>query len=80
MADTGWRPIETAPKDGTAVLLFRQVGPWSVRGWGRWVRLAGVEGWLSYGFYDPPGNLGLAGPSHWAPIINAPPPPEPSNG
>lgn len=80
-----WQPIDTAPKDGTTVLLFRRLDPWNVIGYGRWIstkwRLKDgttpIEGWLSYGFDDPPGNLGLGGPTHWMPLPE--PPKEPMN-
>lgn len=31
-----------------------------------------VSGWISIGFTDPPGNLGLAHPTHWQPLPAAP--------
>lgn len=68
-----WQPITTAPKDGTAVLLYRQCGIWRVRGYGRWEDGPGqISGWISYGFYEPPGNLGLAAPTHWMPLPDPP--------
>ncbi len=67
-----WQPIETAPRDGTVVLLGRDVGePWGfVRGYGHFEGKADelISGWLSYGLYDPPGNLGLGNPTHWMPL------------
>jgi len=68
-----WRPIETAPLDGSTVLLYRFVDPWHVVGYGFWQPALpgdafGIEGWITYGLMDPPGNLGLGLPSHWAPI------------
>lgn len=63
-----WQPIETAPKDGTVVYLYRQVGDWKVRGHGYWEGGGIVSGWITQGFYDPPGNLGLAHPTHWMPL------------
>lgn len=67
-----WRSIDSAPKDGTLVLLYREMSPWRVVGYGKWVNDFGIEGWLSYGFNDPPGNLGLAAPSHWMPLPTFP--------
>jgi len=63
-----WRPIETAPKDGTFLLLFDPhndrtitVGFWSTQGlgpeWARWVSIPGAFG---------------RKPTHWLPL---PPPP-----
>jgi hypothetical protein len=71
-----WQPIETAPKDGTTILLFRHLKSWNVIGYGHWEDLRGVSGWLSYGLNEPPGNLGLAHPTHWMPLpapLPAPP-------
>lgn len=67
-----WQPIETAPKDGTPVLLYRECAGWSVRGWGYWVDVKGIDGWVSHGFGDPPGNLGLGHPTHWMPLPEPP--------
>ena len=79
----GWRPIETAPRDGTAILVARlNLAMGWVVGHARWERQATghadalmfgtrprvIEGWLSRGFTDPPGNLGLSMPSHWMPL------------
>ena len=70
-----WQPIESAPKDGTTVLVGVQHEMYGfVRGYGRFKGNPGafVSGWISNGFSDPPGNLGLGNPTHWMPI---PPPP-----
>lgn len=61
----GWMPIETAPKDGTTVWLYVNCQGWDVIGSGRWVETFGITGWIAQGITDPPGNLGLANPSHW---------------
>lgn len=74
-----WRLIETAPKDGTVILVARDMGePWDwVLGHARWVddsqAWVKVAGWIAKGFGDPPGELGLAHPTHWT---HLPPPPE----
>jgi len=70
-----WQPIETAPLDGQTILLYRHISSWHVIGYGHWVTddEPSMCGWLSYGFDDPPGNLGLGAPTHWMPI------PEPPN-
>lgn len=70
-----WQPIATAPKTGETVLLYRSMDVWDVRGYGRWEDCGGgVCGWITNGFFDPPGNLGLAAPTHWRPIPPAPRP------
>lgn len=64
-----WLDINSAPKDGTVVLLYRLLEPWMVRGYGHWEDCgSGVCGWVTNGFFDPPGNLGLANPTHWMPL------------
>jgi hypothetical protein len=65
-----WRPIESAPKDGTTVLIGRDMGePWGfVRGYGHWEGFRGIEGWLAYPIFEIPGVLGLGNPTHWTPI------------
>lgn len=70
-----WRPIETAPKDGTTILVYRFYAPfgWHVMGYARWSEIGDrISGWLSYGFSDPPGNLGLGAPTHWHPLPSPP--------
>lgn len=80
--EQGWQPIESAPKDGTAILVTRHMGHWGwVRGYARWeeanYRNVGVfAGWISHGFTDPPGELGLAHPTHWRPLPAPPESPE----
>ncbi|MES2950244.1 MAG: hypothetical protein V4858_17005 [Pseudomonadota bacterium] len=71
---TQWQPIETAPRDGSTVIVGRDMGSFGfVRGYGRFEGdpRSFLCGWISSGFTDPPGNLGLAYPSHWMPL---PPP------
>lgn len=70
-----WQPIASAPKDGTTVIIGRDAGEFGfVRGYGRFEGREGdlVSGWISIGFTDPPGNLGLAHPTHWQPLPAAP--------
>lgn len=78
----GWQPIETAPKDGTVVLLGRHMDGFGfIRGYGRYESRPGVlasgtgafvSGWISSGFDRVMSNLGLAHPTHWMPLPAAP--------
>lgn len=71
--ESRWRPIETAPKDGTTVIVARDMDAWGwVLGHARYVVHGPIEGWISHGFTDPPGDLGLAHPTHWMPLPPAP--------
>lgn len=72
---TFWPTIDSAPKDGTPILVARYDDTFGwVRGWAAWESVPGklgfgkVGGWLARGFYDPPGELGLGNPTHWCPI------------
>lgn len=79
-----WQPMALLPRSikesGETVLLAR----WMSEGWG-WVIGYGhwegdpdgiVAGWLSFGFSDPPGNLGLGHPDKWMRIPRPAPPTE----
>jgi hypothetical protein len=60
-----WQPIETAPKDGTRVILYRAgrkvcLGEYVPRDWG-WM----LEGWKN-------SNGNFFEPSHWQPLPEAP--------
>ncbi len=70
-----WQPIETAPKDGRTIIVYRSIAGWDVLGTAYWVNIRGIDGWISNGFSEPPGNLGLGHPTHWQPLP-LPPPPE----
>ena len=62
-----WQPIETAPKDGTHVLLGWAVGVGLVLS-GYWPDWRGRKAWVTcVGQYQ-----GSAAPTHWMPL---PPPP-----
>ena len=54
---SGWQPIETAPKDGTRVLLRRE----GMVALGEWRNLFGIDTWWRHG---PLGGK----PTHWHPI------------
>jgi hypothetical protein len=80
----GWQTIDSAPRDGTTIMVARDMGEsWGwVRGYAYWDSVVTglaygtdpieVAGWISHGFSDPPGELGLGHPTHWMPL---PPPP-----
>jgi len=73
-----WQPIETAPKDGTAILLFfpsQDVvirGCWAWQGEGDWE--SGIQDFQDWGtdddlvINDDPYN----GPTHWMPLPEPP--------
>ena len=64
-----WRPIDTAPKDGTFVLLSgRDLPVWQ----GSWVGTSGryaINGWTRFNSLDINWN-----PTHWMPLPAAPQP------
>lgn len=68
--ECGWQPIETAPKDGTNVLLINRKGNQAA---GLWMNsLLGV-GWYLRGGNQPDTFFNdHHGPTHWMPL---PPPP-----
>lgn len=64
-----WRDIASAPKDGTPIIVARRHDTFGwVRGWATWEGEGIVSGWISRGFSEVPGNLGLAHPTHWQPL------------
>jgi hypothetical protein len=86
---SGWQPIETAPKDGTAVLVMRNIWPGTKSGkaekcnghntyvaeW--WAGEDGCAGaWVCYmdATLDPKCPVE---PTHWRPLPLPPPPPPP---
>jgi len=75
----GWKPIETAPRDGTEVLLWDEDsgGSCEVAFWS-----ATHSCWLEDFTADPPAGTDVVGqtvylPTHWMPL---PPPPDPNTG
>lgn len=79
LAELEWRPIETAPRDGTPV----QIGRFSdiygfVGGIGYYINALDISGWIAIcGFDKVAGVLGLGHPTHWRPLPE-PPLPQPS--
>ncbi len=67
-----WQPIETAPKDGTPLLLFGRVAysqelAQYVGFWGRWDSAGGeFETWICSGPHWKP--------THWMPLPDPPTP------
>jgi hypothetical protein len=69
---TDWRPIETAPKDGTRVLLYQVDSPIGAHKiWIQYCNAKWGEYWLS-----SDESLRME-PSHWMPL---PPPPKDGEG
>ncbi len=68
-APEGWKPIETAPRDGTPILLFARGlhAQASIRLVGWW---AYGHGWIEAAF-APNHPTGVV-PSHWMPLPAAP--------
>lgn len=65
-----WQPIETAPKDGTNVLLVNRKGNMAV---GLWNGRGVLEGWwLRGGSYPDVFFNDHHGPTHWMPLPEAP--------
>lgn len=63
-----WQPIETAPKDGSSILLFTGTGMiegnWS---FGRW------DQGVIYATYDGCGGTAFeSNPTHWMPLPEPP--------
>ena len=60
MNNDQWSPIETAPKDGTEILIFGE-GEFAVAAWnGSEWRDIGDIGW---------GGMDGASPTHWKPLV-----------
>lgn len=67
-----WKPIETAPMDGTPLLLFARclgyTAPTRIIGW-----YLPEYGWIEASFTEP---VGLE-PFNWMPLPTPPSPPKP---
>lgn len=79
MAADTWQPIETAPKDGTKILVFTAIGDIEI---GQWC----TTEWDRYELHDADRNLYTRRvdihefwnnnfPTHWMPLPAAPEPP-----
>ena len=83
MSEQEWRPIETAPKDGTRVLVAGDDDGGRVAGGvveARWFRQPQhrMEGWLAFFNEDPAFDPGcFISPTHWMPLPA--PPVQPSS-
>jgi hypothetical protein len=67
IVENQWQAIETAPKDGTSILLYDPVGDWTdetrtmdIGHWGLWGW--GESTWLMNG------GDGWGKPTHWQPL------------
>lgn len=65
--DNAWRPIETAPKDGTWILLYPRDGNGVIctGSWATW--RDGDSGWAAGGGWFEPDDV-----SHWVPLPDPP--------
>ena len=61
----GWKPIETAPKDGTRFLAVCATGQTRLV---RWADFGGDK----YPIADPAGTIWDDAPTHWMPLLAAP--------
>lgn len=69
-AEPGWQPIETAPKDGTNILLFNDKGNMATA---LWQGTGPMEGWWLRGGNKPDYFFnGHRSPTHWMPLPAAP--------
>lgn len=75
MANTEWKPIESAPKDGTRILLYATLRGSSLGGcdrgknYGEWIVLGAWE--VEYGMWWD-GSQCTVHPTHWMPLPAAP--------
>lgn len=66
---SGWQPIETAPRDGTRLLLW-----WNERAMiSFWADRVGFKGWQPVsGEVLNVGNRAMWNPTHWMPLPEPP--------
>ena len=80
----GWQPIESAPRCGEPVLLYkpdeRMVGPYTAAGyWGSWP--GEPDGWIAVGgkplgYFSQVTHSRQGDPTHWMPLPKPPTLPE----
>lgn len=63
-----WQPIETAPKDGTRILLGRGDRVWL----DEWWKGIGISGWASLVAWEQAGGSYSLPPTHWMPLPDPP--------
>lgn len=61
----GWQPMDSAPKDGTAILILSESSEQRVGWWG-------TCGWTYYQKYGGT-SIVMLKPTHWMPLPVAPP-------
>ena len=67
-----WQPIETAPKDGTRVLIYQPDGMWHSRSCIRGERIE-LAYWHQPGNKERPGFwIPTSRPTHWMPLPDPP--------
>ncbi len=73
LREAGWRDIESAPRDGTRIMLWLRE-PWACVELALWYEPWGV--WLTErylpGETDEMGGIGADVPTHWMPLPPAP--------
>lgn len=72
--NNGWRTIESAPRDGTLVLLAGINGFSNLRGYGHWLEEDPSAEWSGPGWWGAcSGRYGELGPpTHWQPMPEPP--------
>jgi hypothetical protein len=64
MCDCAWRPISTAPKDGTVIVVWNPQQPETAR----FVRWGMSAIYKSEGWVTRKGNIMAWQPTHWMPV------------
>lgn len=76
---TEWQPIETAPKDGTRILVFSHAWGCDIFGMAYWFQGETCD-WIAHSLWAEPDKFkGSFLPTHWLPLPQAPRS-EPPNG